>query len=123
MRSFIAAMVFGILAAAPVAAQPSGQGLEVNIFHSPVCLMSKDLDVGIWIYNDFLEPQSYKGEAVNAAGELVLTGAWDLIFEEVKEDKVVSSRSLRPANAGEGSIHQLDAHKGLNWKLQSPWRN
>jgi hypothetical protein len=49
-------------------------------------------------------------------GNLLLSGAWDLLLEEVREGNVIGATSLRPKERGEGQRHELKPNGYERWK-------
>jgi len=108
-----------LLALACVAARARGadEPIQVGIFHPLACLPSAELKADVYIYNRSKTPQRYTGEVADDKGNLALTGDWDLVLEEVKDGKVVSTKSLRPAERGKGESHELKANGDERWSL------
>ena len=116
----IASALLCLLFAALSAAQQEPLALEVGIQQPLCCLLGREVPVSIYLYNRSKAPLSYNGEPVNAAGGLVLTGAWDLVLEEVKEGRVIASRSLRPADAAAGAVHEVKPTDYPRWDYSVP---
>jgi hypothetical protein len=93
--------------------------LPYNIYLSQP-LQTKITDtmkVRVSVWNPTDQTQTFQGDMVDAEGNLILSGGWDIIFEEIKEGNVIFSRSLKKNDLS--SIPQyLEANGNKNWEWQ-----
>jgi len=115
----VQASVFA-LASLRLPAQAGEDRVEVNISHPVECVITGELEARVYIYNRTDAEQTYKGEVADEKGNLILSGAWDLVVEEVKDDQVVSAKPLRPGRRPAGTQHTLKPRGHNHWKWNMP---
>jgi hypothetical protein len=91
--------------------------LQLN--HELVGAIGKPFQVTVHLYSSHLEDFTYDGEIVDAKGQLKLTGKWDLILEEILDERVIASRSLKISDGTAVPPLTLTAHpykeENVNW--------
>jgi len=98
------------------AAEPNPPS-EIGIYQNLQAMLSDSLKVRIYVYNRTDQLQAYEGDVIDDKGKLLLSGGWDLILQEIKEGKIISSRSLR-IRKFPPVLHNLKANKYDNWDWQ-----
>lgn len=94
--------------------------INVYIRHPLECLLGKDLNIRFFVFNGTDFERTFRGEPADEAGNLALPGDWNLVLEEVKEGKVVSTTDLREAPRAEGELTKLKAQGHRDWRVKLP---
>ena len=104
VRCWMTLLVIGMLAAgeADPRSGADDRGTEpftAQVNHALVGALGKPFPIGFHLYGNNGQGFTYEGDIVDAAGNLAVTGKWDLILEEILEGKIVASHSLKPDGA------------------------
>jgi hypothetical protein len=93
-------------------------------FRMPLCIRIADrvrIDVSVYVRSEG-RAFAFRGQLSDADGRLVLSGDVDLAVEAMEEDRVVESRSLRPADVGAGEATTVAALGQAEWTFEIPVR-
>ena len=109
------AMLLPMVAPAGETAEPSAIAIS-----QPLQVQSTaTMQVHISVYNRTDFPQPYEGDVADENGRLILSGGWDIILEEIKEGKILSSRSLSTGEKHVGVRYTLEpqGHRQWDWNV------
>ena len=74
----------------------AGAPFQIQVNHGLVGVVGKAFPVNFSMHSSRQGEFTYDGEIVDAKGHLKLTGQWDLIIEEILDERIIASRSLKP---------------------------
>jgi hypothetical protein len=83
---------------------PAPFSLQLNLAHFGA--LGQPFMVSAELFSSSMGEVTCEGEVADAAGRLLLSGKWDLVLDELHADKVIASRSLKPAAAGGAVVSQ-----------------
>ncbi len=101
------------------ASEDPGPPSEIGIYQPFQITSNGTMDVHIYVYNRTDLAQAYQGDVADENGNLILTGNWDMILEEIKGGKVISSRSMRMGKQHKGAHHLLEPQSHYNWEWKA----
>ena len=100
-----------------IGAEEANPPSEIGIYQSLQTKITDTMRVQIYVYNRTDQMQAYEGDVIDENGRLLLSGGWDIVLEEIKDGRTISSGSLRVGNFPSIS-HQLEANGHDHWDWQ-----